>query len=114
MRYESHRIGLSLERSIGTHLSRGFADAFDFAARQVRAMSERDPDFFPIYTEKAAGGMTGEGWTDWCGGLSRRTDVASRRAVRRVRVAATRRALLATPRAQAARPATCTIWASSS
>ena len=26
--------------------------AFDFAARQVRATIERDPDFFPIYTDE--------------------------------------------------------------
>ncbi len=41
----------------------------DFAARQVRAMIERDPDFFPIYTRNGRWRHDGEGWTDWCAGF---------------------------------------------
>jgi unsaturated chondroitin disaccharide hydrolase len=43
--------------------------AFDFAAHQVRALVERDPDFFPIYTRNGRWRHDGEGWTDWCAGF---------------------------------------------
>jgi unsaturated chondroitin disaccharide hydrolase len=43
--------------------------AFDFAARQVRAMVERSPDFFPIYTVGGKWNHGGELWTDWCAGF---------------------------------------------
>jgi unsaturated chondroitin disaccharide hydrolase len=43
--------------------------AVDFAARQVRGMVERDPDFFPIYTRNGRWRHDGEGWTDWCAGF---------------------------------------------
>ena len=43
--------------------------AFDFAAGQVRATIERDPDFFPIYTEGGRWKHSGELWTDWCAGF---------------------------------------------
>jgi unsaturated chondroitin disaccharide hydrolase len=43
--------------------------AFGFAALQVRAMVERDPDFFPIYTRNGRWRHQGEGWTDWCAGF---------------------------------------------
>ena len=43
--------------------------AFDFAARQVRAIVRRDPGFFPIYTQNGRWRHDGEGWTDWCAGF---------------------------------------------
>jgi unsaturated chondroitin disaccharide hydrolase len=43
--------------------------AFDFAARQVRATTERHPDYFPIYTTGGRWHHSGELWTDWCGGF---------------------------------------------
>ena len=43
--------------------------AFEFAARQVRGLIERDPDFFPIYTRNGRWRHDGEGWTDWCAGF---------------------------------------------
>jgi len=43
--------------------------AFDFAAGQVHATIQREPDFFPIYTIKGRWKHAGENWTDWCGGF---------------------------------------------
>jgi unsaturated chondroitin disaccharide hydrolase len=43
--------------------------AFDFAASQVRATIERDPDYFPIYTTGGRWKHSGERWTDWCAGF---------------------------------------------
>src|ERR1700677_1185064 len=43
--------------------------AFDFAATQVRATIERDPDFFPIYTTGGRWKHSGESWTEWCAGF---------------------------------------------
>jgi unsaturated chondroitin disaccharide hydrolase len=43
--------------------------AFRFAASQVRATIERDPEFFPIYTTHGRWRHEGERWTDWCAGF---------------------------------------------
>jgi unsaturated chondroitin disaccharide hydrolase len=43
--------------------------AVEFAAHQVAALVERDPDFFPIYTRHGRWRHDGEGWTDWCAGF---------------------------------------------
>jgi unsaturated chondroitin disaccharide hydrolase len=43
--------------------------AFEFAARQVRATIERDPDFFPMYTTGGRWKHSGESWTEWCAGF---------------------------------------------
>ena len=43
--------------------------AFTFAAAQVKATTERTPDFFPIYTEGGRWQHGGELWTDWCAGF---------------------------------------------
>ncbi len=43
--------------------------AFDFAATQVRATTERYPDYFPIYTIGGKWKHGGELWTDWCAGF---------------------------------------------
>ena len=34
-----------------------------------RALIERDPDFFPIYTRNGCWRHDGPGWTDWCAGF---------------------------------------------
>jgi unsaturated chondroitin disaccharide hydrolase len=43
--------------------------ASEFAARQVRSTVNRDPGFFPIYTQNGHWRHDGEGWTDWCAGF---------------------------------------------
>ena len=43
--------------------------AFAFAQRQVRALVERDPDFYPMYTQGGKWRHTGEAWTHWCDGF---------------------------------------------
>ena len=45
------------------------AGAFDFAARQVRALVEASPDFFPMYTEGGRWKHGGDAWTSWCEGF---------------------------------------------
>jgi unsaturated chondroitin disaccharide hydrolase len=46
-----------------------FARALSFAERQLRALIERDPDFYPMYTEKGRWNHGGEAWTHWCDGF---------------------------------------------
>jgi unsaturated chondroitin disaccharide hydrolase len=46
-----------------------YASALGFAERQVRALTERHPDYFPIYTVKGKWRHEGELWTDWTGGF---------------------------------------------
>jgi unsaturated chondroitin disaccharide hydrolase len=46
-----------------------YARAIDFAEQQVRALTERHPDYFPIYTVKGKWRHAGELWTDWTGGF---------------------------------------------
>jgi unsaturated chondroitin disaccharide hydrolase len=43
--------------------------ALTFAQRQVQALIERSPDFFPIYTTGGRWHHAGERWTDWTGGF---------------------------------------------
>lgn len=43
--------------------------AFAFAQLQVRALIERDPDFYPLYTQNGRWRHTGEAWTHWCDGF---------------------------------------------
>lgn len=43
--------------------------AFDFAERQVAAVVERSPDFFPMYTSAGRWQHSGETWTQWTGGF---------------------------------------------
>jgi unsaturated chondroitin disaccharide hydrolase len=43
--------------------------AFTFAQRQVRSLVERDPDFYPMYTQNGKWRHTGEAWTHWCDGF---------------------------------------------
>jgi len=42
---------------------------YDFAAKQVKATTERTPDFFPMYTVNGKWKHSGELWTDWCAGF---------------------------------------------
>lgn len=41
----------------------------DFAQRQVRRTVERDPGFYPMYTEKGRWRHGKEAWTHWCDGF---------------------------------------------
>ncbi len=43
--------------------------ALDFAADQVKATTERTPDYFPIYSVDGQWQHGGELWTDWCAGF---------------------------------------------
>lgn len=43
--------------------------ALDFAARQVRGLVERHPDFYPMYTQAGRWKHQGEAWTHWCDGF---------------------------------------------
>ena len=43
--------------------------AMDFASRQVRALIETHPDFFPMYTQGGKWRHEGEAWTNWCEGF---------------------------------------------
>ena len=94
----------NLERSNRESLLPRLERAFEFAAVQVRATIERDPDFFPIYTQKRPLAARRRGLDRLVRRISRRHDVAAGRADRRAGVAAARRALLAPARAQAVRP----------
>ncbi|MDA1314333.1 MAG: glycoside hydrolase family 88 protein [Acidobacteria bacterium] len=44
-------------------------NAFDFAQKQVKNLVERDPDFYPMYTQNGHWRHTGEAWTHWCDGF---------------------------------------------
>src|SRR5215467_7953622 len=43
--------------------------AFEFAQHQVRALVERYPDFYPLYTEKGKWRHSKPAWTRWCDGF---------------------------------------------
>ena len=44
-------------------------EAFDFAQAQVRALVERDPDFYPLYTDGGRWRHSKPAWTHWCDGF---------------------------------------------
>ncbi len=46
-----------------------FDAAFRFAARQLHALIERHPDFYPMYTVAGRWYHSGETWTHWCDGF---------------------------------------------
>lgn len=46
-----------------------YTRALEFAERQVAALVERHPGFFPIYTSGGKWHHPGELWTDWTGGF---------------------------------------------
>ena len=43
--------------------------AFSFAQQQVRALVERNPDFYPLYTDKGKWRHSKPAWTHWCDGF---------------------------------------------
>jgi len=44
-------------------------NAFAFAQRQVRALVERDPGFYPLYTDSGKWRHSKPAWTRWCDGF---------------------------------------------
>ena len=46
-----------------------YETALDFAERQVAALVDRYPDYFPIYTTQGRWHHAGELWTDWTSGF---------------------------------------------
>jgi len=46
-----------------------YTHALEFAQQQVTGITERTPDYFPIYTEGGRWHHSGELWTDWTGGF---------------------------------------------
>src|SRR6266496_807870 len=43
--------------------------AFNFAQRQVEALVERDPNFYPLYTDRGRWRHSKPAWTHWCDGF---------------------------------------------
>src|SRR5687768_11390718 len=43
--------------------------AFAFAQQQVRALTERDPNFYPLYTDRGRWRHAKPAWTHWCDGF---------------------------------------------
>jgi len=43
--------------------------AFNFAQQQVRSLVMRDPDFYPLYTDKGKWRHSKPAWTRWCDGF---------------------------------------------
>lgn len=50
-------------------LQQNIEKAFDFAQQQVWALTEKQPDFFPMYTVNGKWKHSGESWTHWCDGF---------------------------------------------
>lgn len=46
-----------------------FESAFTLAERRLRALIERHPDFYPMYTVAGRWKHAGEAWTHWCDGF---------------------------------------------
>jgi unsaturated chondroitin disaccharide hydrolase len=46
-----------------------YEHAADFARLQLRALIERHPDFYPMYTMEGRWKHSGEAWTHWCDGF---------------------------------------------
>ena len=46
-----------------------FRSAFEFAQHQVRALADRDPGFYPMYTEGGHWRHDKPAWTHWCDGF---------------------------------------------
>jgi len=43
--------------------------AFTFAQQQVRALTKRDPNFYPLYTDRGRWRHNKPAWTHWCDGF---------------------------------------------
>src|SRR5687768_10175284 len=52
-----------------THRIQPYKNALELAERQIAALIQRRPDFFPIYTVAGKWFHGGELWTDWTGGF---------------------------------------------
>ncbi|MFN7947669.1 MAG: glycoside hydrolase family 88 protein [Blastocatellia bacterium] len=52
-----------------TSLLANIEHAFAFAQRQVRALIERDPGFYPLYTDGGRWRHAKPAWTHWCDGF---------------------------------------------
>ena len=50
-------------------LLRKVENAFAFAQHQVRALAERDPNFYPLYTDGGRWRHQKPAWTHWCDGF---------------------------------------------
>ena len=46
-----------------------YEHALGFARRQLRALIDRDPEFYPMYTVQGKWRHGGEAWTNWCEGF---------------------------------------------
>ena len=46
-----------------------FENSFRFAQKQVKALIERHPDFYPMYTQNGKWKHEGAVWTHWCDGF---------------------------------------------
>ena len=46
-----------------------FQNAIDFAQKQVKRLIDKEPDFYPIYTESGKWRHEGPAWTHWCDGF---------------------------------------------
>jgi len=46
-----------------------FAQAFAFAQKQVRKLTEKHPGFYPLYTQNGLWKHEGPAWTHWCDGF---------------------------------------------
>lgn len=46
-----------------------FEDAMSFAQKQVKAVVDKHPDFYPMYTENGKWQHEGPAWTNWCDGF---------------------------------------------
>jgi unsaturated chondroitin disaccharide hydrolase len=57
--------GLAVPEALGPLAER----AWRTAEHKVRALVERHPDRFPIYTESGRWAIDGEAWTNWCEGF---------------------------------------------
>lgn len=54
---------------MSNNLSAQVEHAFSFAQKQVSALVERDPDFYPLYTEQGKWRHSKPAWTRWCDGF---------------------------------------------
>ena len=52
-----------------THWRKPCEEAMAFAQKQVAALAERDPGFYPMYTEGGKWRHNKEAWTRWCDGF---------------------------------------------
>ncbi len=55
------------------HLSNDTTDLFQqttfYAQKQVRKLIERDPDYYPLYTQNGKWRHEGQAWSQWCDGF---------------------------------------------